>query len=92
MAESIRKLCGDYLSFYDAAAPIVTAESINMDVVFGASRYGRGGENDYLNCPFDKAGYENFIEELVSAEGAVLHVCQSKSLQSEGSMLLASVL
>ena len=73
MAESIRKLCGDYLSFYDAAAPIVTAESINMDVVFGASRYGRGGENDYLNCPFDKAGYENFIEELVSAEGAVLH-------------------
>lgn len=73
MAESIRKLCGDYLSFYDAAAPIVTAESINMDVVFGASRYGRGGENDYLNCPFDKAGYENFIEELISAEGAVLH-------------------
>ena len=73
MAESIKKLCGDYLSFYDAAAPIVTAESINMDVVFGASRYGRGGENDYLNCPFDKAGYENFIEELVSAEGAVLH-------------------
>lgn len=73
MAESIRKLCGDYLSFYDAAAPIVTAESINMDVVFGASRYGRGGENDYLNCPFDKAGYENFIEELVSAKGAVLH-------------------
>lgn len=73
MAESIRKLCGDYLSFYDAAAPIVTAESINMDVVFGASRYGRGGENDYLNCPFDKAGYENFIEELVSAEGTVLH-------------------
>lgn len=73
MAESIKKLCGDYLSFYDAAAPIVTADSIDPNIVFGASRYGRGGENDYLNCPFNKAEYEAFIAELVAAEGAVLH-------------------
>lgn len=73
MAESIKKLCGDYLSFYDAAAPIVTADSIDPNIVFGASRYGRGGENDYLNCPFNKAEYEVFIAELVAAEGAVLH-------------------
>lgn len=73
MSQSIKALCGSYLSFYDAAAPIVTAQSINTDIAFGASRYGRGGENDYLNCPFNKEQYENFISELVSAEGAVLH-------------------
>ena len=73
MSEAIRELCGDYLSFYDAAAPIVTAESVNTDIVFGASRYGRGGEDDYLNCPFNKEQYENFINELINAEGAVLH-------------------
>lgn len=73
MSESIKSLCGDYLSFYDAAAPIITADSINMDIVFGASRYGRGGESDYLNCPFNKEQYENFISELVNAQGAVLH-------------------
>ena len=73
MSEAIKALCGDYLSFYDAAAPIVTAESVNTDTVFGASRYGRGGEDDYLNCPFNKEQYENFINELVNAEGAVLH-------------------
>lgn len=73
MSESIKKLCGDYLSFYDAAAPIITAESIDTDIVFGASRYGRGGNSDYLNCPFNKEQYENFIHELVNAQGAVLH-------------------
>lgn len=73
MSESIKSLCGDYLSFYDAAAPIITADSIDMDIVFGASRYGRGGESDYLNCPFNKEQYENFISELVNAQGAVLH-------------------
>lgn len=73
MSQSIKALCGSYLSFYDAAAPIVTAQSINTEIAFGASRYGRGGENDYLNCPFNKEQYESFISELVSAEGAVLH-------------------
>ena len=73
MSESIKKLCGDYLSLYDAAAPIITAESIDTDIVFGASRYGRGGDSDYLNCPFNKEQYENFIHELVNAQGAVLH-------------------
>ena len=73
MGESIRALCGGCLSFYDAAAPIVTAESIDMNIVFGASRYGRGGESDYLNCPFNKEQYENFITELVNAQGEVLH-------------------
>ena len=73
LSESIKKLCGNYLSFYDAAAPIVTADSVDMNIAFGASRYGRGGEDDYINCPFNKEEYENFINELVHAEGAVLH-------------------
>ncbi len=73
LGEEIQKLCGDYLSFYDAAAPIVTADSVDMQKAFGASRYDRGGEDDYINCPFNKAEYENFIDELINAEGAVVH-------------------
>lgn len=73
LSDSIRNLCGDSLSFYDAAAPIVTAESIDMTKAFGASRYDRGGEDDYINCPFNKEQYENFINELINAEGAVVH-------------------
>ena len=73
LSDEIKKLCGDYLSFYDAAAPIVTAESVDMSKAFGASRYDRGGEDDYINCPFNKAEYESFIEALVHAEGAVVH-------------------
>ena len=73
LAESISSLTGEYLSFYDAAAPIVTADSIDMSKAFGASRYGRGGDDDYLNCPFNKEEYGRFIEELVNAEGAIVH-------------------
>lgn len=73
LAENIKSLVGEYLSFYDAAAPIVTAESVDMSKAFGASRYDRGGDDDYINCPFNKAEYENFINALVNAEGAVVH-------------------
>ncbi len=73
LAENIKSLVGEYLSFYDAAAPIVTAESIDMSKAFAASRYNRGGENDYINCPFTKDEYENFINELVNAQGAIVH-------------------
>ena len=73
LSDEIKRLCGDYLSFYDAAAPIVTADSIDFDKVFTASRYGRGGEDDYINCPFNKEEYERFIEELTNAESAVVH-------------------
>lgn len=60
------------LSFYDAAAPIVTAESIDTTIAFAASRYGRG-EDDYLNCPMNKEEYERFYDALISAESAPLH-------------------
>ncbi len=73
LSDEIKRICGNYLSFYDAAAPIVTADSVDMSKAFGASRYDRGGDDDYINCPFNKAEYESFIDELINAEGAVVH-------------------
>ncbi|MDE5584098.1 MAG: methylenetetrahydrofolate--tRNA-(uracil(54)-C(5))-methyltransferase (FADH(2)-oxidizing) TrmFO [Ruminococcus sp.] len=67
MAENIKKLCGDGLSFYDAVAPVVTAESLDMEKIFFASRYDRG-DADYINCPMDKSQYIAFYEALVGAE------------------------
>ena len=73
MSASIAKLCGEnYLSFFDAAAPIVSFGSIDMDKVFFAARYGRG-DADYINCPFDKEQYERFHEALINAESAPLN-------------------
>ncbi len=73
LAESIAALTGGRrLSFYDAVAPIVTAESLDYGKIFAASRYGRG-EADYLNCPFNRAEYEAFHEALTAAERAPLH-------------------
>lgn len=73
LASEIQKLCGglNYLSFYDAAAPIVTAESIDMDCAFLASRYDRG-DADYINCPMDREEYELFYHELINAEAVSL--------------------
>ncbi len=71
-AEIARLTGGERLHFYDAVAPIVTAESLDYAKIFAASRYGRG-EADYLNCPFNKAEYEAFHAALVSAERAPLH-------------------
>ena len=61
------------MSFFDAAAPIVTAESIDMGKVYFASRYGKGNGDDYLNCPMDRNQYHAFWEELTKAETAELH-------------------
>lgn len=73
LAQDIAQLCGEsYLSFFDAAAPIVTFESLDKDKVFFAARYGRG-EDDYINCPMDKEQYEAFYEQLVQAESVQLH-------------------
>ncbi len=72
LAQSIKELCGEYLYFHDAAAPIVTAESIDMQKAFFASRYDRG-EADYINCPMDREEYELFYNELINAESAPLH-------------------
>lgn len=67
MADTIKQLCGEGLSFYDAAAPIVTYESLDLDKVFFASRYDRG-DADYINCPMNKEEYLAFHKALVNAE------------------------
>ena len=68
LSHNIIKLVGEeYLHFFDAAAPIVTYDSINMDRAFKAARYNRGTE-DYINCPMEKHEYEIFWKELVGAE------------------------
>ena len=65
------ELGGASLAFYDAAAPIVEADSIDRDVVFAQSRYGKGETADYLNAPFDKESYEAFVTELIAAERVI---------------------
>ena len=82
LADEIGRLTGDErLHFYDAVAPIVTAESLDYGKVFAASRYDRG-EADYLNCPFNKAEYEAFHAALASAERAPLHDFDTGAEQS----------
>lgn len=86
LADAIAALTGDHrLSFYDAVAPIVTAESLDYDKVFAASRYGRG-EADYLNCPFNKEEYEAFHAALIAAERAPLHDFDGDLTVYEGCM------
>jgi len=72
LAAALSGLVGDRLAFYDAIAPIVAAESIDMQVAFAASRYGKGGD-DYLNLPFDEAQYRAFVEALLAAEKVAPH-------------------
>lgn len=73
LSAEIQKICGGGLSFFDAAAPIVTAESIDMENAFFASRYDKGGDDAYINCPMNKEEYESFYEALISAERTALH-------------------
>ncbi|MEM1202394.1 MAG: methylenetetrahydrofolate--tRNA-(uracil(54)-C(5))-methyltransferase (FADH(2)-oxidizing) TrmFO [Acidobacteriota bacterium] len=73
----------EYLYFYDAIAPIVDAESLDMNTLFAASRYGKGGGDDYLNSPMDREQYLAFHEALVEAEVAPLHDCE-KAMFFEG--------
>lgn len=72
LAKQISTLCGGLLSFYDAAAPIVTFDSLDREKVFFAARYDRG-EDDYINCPFSREEYERFYQALLEAEPAPLH-------------------
>ena len=73
LAETIRSLTGScYLHFFDAAAPIVSFESINMEKAFRAARYGKGGD-DYINCPMNREEYLAFYRALISAEAVQVH-------------------
>ena len=73
LAEKLEKLCNcTGLHFYDAVAPIVTLESVDMDSAFFASRYDKGTA-DYVNCPMNEEEYKAFVKELVSAKEAPIH-------------------
>ena len=69
----------DYLHFFDAAAPLVTAESVDMDLAWWQSRYDRGTP-DYINCALSKEEYEAFVNELVSAQEAEVHGFEDKKV------------
>ncbi len=89
LAETVARLTGrESLHFYDAAAPIVTLDSLNMDKIFRESRYGRG--EDYLNCPMDQAQYDAFVQALVAAETAPVHGFE-ETMVFEGCMPVESM-
>jgi methylenetetrahydrofolate--tRNA-(uracil-5-)-methyltransferase len=70
LSEQLRMLFGgEYLYFYDAISPVITAESINDEITFRASRYDHGGD-DYLNCPLTRAEYYHLVDEILAAEKA----------------------
>ena len=85
LAEQITNLCGGALSFFDAAAPIVTRESLDMEHCFTASRYDKG-DDDYINCPMNKEEYEAFYEALINAECAPTHEFDKRKGVYEGCM------
>ena len=81
LSEAIGKYFGEtgYLHFFDAAAPLVTAESIDMSLAWWQSRYDRGTP-DYINCAMDREQYEAFIQELVNAQEAEVHGFEDKNV------------
>ena len=85
LAEDIKQTFGGALHFYDASAPIVSAESIDMTCAFTGDRYGKG-TGDYINCPMNKEEYEAFYEALVTAESAPTHEFDKRKGVYEGCM------
>ncbi|MCD8307320.1 MAG: methylenetetrahydrofolate--tRNA-(uracil(54)-C(5))-methyltransferase (FADH(2)-oxidizing) TrmFO [Clostridia bacterium] len=77
--DDISRICGSPLHFYDASAPIVSRESIDMSKAFLGDRYGKGGD-DYINCPLSKEEYYAFVHELLSAEKAELHSFEKREI------------
>ena len=73
LAQAIARLCGGRLHFYDAIAPIVAADSVDMSIAYARSRYGKGSGNDYLNLPFDEPQYRAFVGALLAGEKVPPH-------------------
>jgi methylenetetrahydrofolate--tRNA-(uracil-5-)-methyltransferase len=71
-----------HLYFYDAVSPTVDASTLDRSIVFAQSRYDKGGD-DYLNCPFDKESYENFVQALTTAERAPIHAFEAGGARGE---------
>lgn len=83
----------DFLYFFDAASPIVSAESINMDIAFKASRYGKGETDDYINCPFyNQEDFDNFYQALMGSERAPLKDFEKQTIKFfEGCMPIEAI-
>ena len=73
----------EHLYFYDAVSPTVEASSLDMNIIFAESRYGKGEGDDYLNCPFNKENYEAFVSELVAAERAPFHAFEAGGVRTD---------
>ena len=81
LSKEIKELTGDKnLAFYDAAAPIIEKESIDFSIAFYGDRYGKEGDNSYINLPFTKEEYEAFYNELIKAEIVTLHDFEKKEI------------
>lgn len=85
LAADLANVVGDRLYFYDAIAPIVSADSLDKTKIYAASRYGKGDPDDYLNCPLDQEQYTAFITELKAAEKVVPHAFE-KVVHFDGCM------
>lgn len=82
LAREIAQVTGsDRLYFYDSISPIVDAETVDTNVAFWASRYGKStdGTDDYLNCPFDREQYERFVDELLAAQPVTAHIEEDRT-------------
>ncbi len=77
--EDISRICGSPLHFYDASAPIVSRESIDMESAFMGDRYGHGGD-DYINCPLNEEEYYSFVDALLAAEKVELHSFEKREI------------
>ena len=94
LAEEIGRITGsDRLFFYDSISPIVAADSVDMNIAFRASRYGKSldGTEDYINCPFTKAEYETFVDALLSAERYEAHIEEDKIPFFEGCLPIEEI-
>jgi methylenetetrahydrofolate--tRNA-(uracil-5-)-methyltransferase len=87
LAEAIRDLTGqDALAFFDAIAPVIHFESINLETAWFQSRWAKGGAKDYLNCPMDKEQYEAFIDAMLAAEMASFKEWEANTPYFDGCM------
>jgi methylenetetrahydrofolate--tRNA-(uracil-5-)-methyltransferase len=85
LAEAVKRLTGEAeLAFFDAIAPIVHKESINFDVAWLESRYGKGEGSDYVNCPMDREQYESFVDALLAGEKTEFHDWEKDTPYFEG--------
>jgi methylenetetrahydrofolate--tRNA-(uracil-5-)-methyltransferase len=94
LASEIARITGsERLFFYDSISPIVDSESIDTTIAFRASRYGKSidGTDDYLNCPFDKAEYEAFLDALLAASSAPAHIEQDNAKYFEACLPIEEI-